>query len=73
MNIESFEEVESLPKVADLWLPIATIPPSHKIIFFLPRIDVLFVVGDKVVRIEHYGVESKVLVWRLGRNVEGGC
>jgi hypothetical protein len=31
----------------------------------------LFVVGDKVVRIEHSRVESKALVWRLGRNVDG--
>lgn len=72
LNIESFEEVESVPKVADLWLPIAAISPSHIIILLLLGIDVLFVVGDKVVRIEHYGVELKVLVWRLGRNVEGG-
>jgi hypothetical protein len=53
-------------------LLIATISPSHIIILFLPGIDVLFVVGDKVVKIEHYGVKSKVLVWRFGRNVEGG-
>jgi len=31
----------------------------------------LFVVGDKVVRVEHSGVESKVLVWRLGRKNDG--
>ncbi len=38
--------------------------------FFL-EIEMLFVVGDKVVRIEHSRVESKALVWRLGRNVDG--
>jgi hypothetical protein len=27
------------------------------------EIDVLFVVGDKIVKIEHSGVESKALVW----------
>jgi hypothetical protein len=31
----------------------------------------LFVVGDKVVIIEHLGVESKALKWRLGRDANG--
>jgi len=43
----------------------------HQVRFFFPHIDVLFVVGDKVVRVEHSGVESKVLVWRLGRKNDG--
>jgi hypothetical protein len=71
LNIESFEEVESIPKIGDLWLPIATVSPFHKITSFFLGINVLFVVGDKVIRIEHYGVESKTLVWRLGRNAKG--
>jgi hypothetical protein len=29
LNIESFEEVESVPRVRDLWLPVAAISPSH--------------------------------------------
>jgi hypothetical protein len=39
--------------------------------FFFPGIDVLFIIGDKVVKIEHTIVEYKVLVWRLGRNSDG--
>jgi len=33
--------------------------------------DMLFVVGDKIVEIEHSRVESKALVWQLGRNTNG--
>jgi hypothetical protein len=34
----------------------------------------LFLVGDKVVRIEHSRVKSKVLMWRLGKDVDdNGC
>ncbi len=32
---------------------------------FFPRIDELFVVGDKTIRIKYLREESKVLVWRL--------
>jgi hypothetical protein len=31
----------------------------------------LFASGDKVIRVEHAGVESKILVWRLGRRIDG--
>jgi hypothetical protein len=39
-------------------------------VFFL-GVDKLFDVGDKVVQVEHSNIESKALVWRLGRNLEG--
>jgi hypothetical protein len=32
---------------------------------FFPRIDELFVVGDKTIRLKHLREESNVLVWRL--------
>jgi hypothetical protein len=72
LNIESFEEIESIPKVADLWLPIVEVSPSHMITLFLPKIDGIFAIGDKMVRLEHSGVESKILMCRLGRNAKGG-
>ncbi len=53
-------------------MPVAAISHSHRIRFFFPGVDALFVVGDKMVRIEHSRVESKVVVCRLGRNVDGG-
>jgi hypothetical protein len=36
-----------------------------------PKDNTLFVVGDKMVKLVHLGVESKALVWRLGKNVVG--
>jgi hypothetical protein len=61
------ENVETIPRVGDLWLPLVVVSPHHKVRFFFPRIDVLFDVWDKVVIVEHVRVESKVLVWRLGK------
>jgi hypothetical protein len=31
----------------------------------------LLFVGDKIIRVEHVGIESKVLVWKLGKDVDG--
>jgi len=71
LNIESFENIELIPRVGDLWLLVVAVSSFHKIRFFLLRIDALFVVGNKMVRIEHFGVELKALVWRLGQNAKG--
>jgi hypothetical protein len=40
----------------------------HKVRFFFLGIDALFNSKDKIVRIEHVGVESKNFVWRFGKN-----
>jgi hypothetical protein len=62
LTIEVFEEVDSIPKVRDLWILVVAITYSLcEVLHF--EINVLFVVGDKIVRIEHSRVESKALVW----------
>jgi hypothetical protein len=33
--------------------------------------NMLFIVGEKIIKIEHLGMESKALVWRLGKNTNG--
>jgi hypothetical protein len=67
----SIENSKVVPKVGDLWLLVATMSSHHQVRFFFPQINVLFVVKDKVVRVEHFGVESKVFVWRLGKKNDG--
>jgi hypothetical protein len=34
-------------------MPIAIISPHHKVRLFFPIVDELFMIGDKVVRVEH--------------------
>jgi hypothetical protein len=53
LTIEVFEEVDSTLRVGDMWILMATNSFSHRVRFFISIIDVLFVVGDKIVRIEH--------------------
>jgi hypothetical protein len=59
LNIEIIEEVDLVPRVGDLWLPIVAVSPSNQVRFFFLRIHNLFDVGDKLVRIEHSKVETK--------------
>jgi hypothetical protein len=70
LNIEFHEMVEAIPKVGDLWVFVAIVSPHHQVRFIFPNIYKLFANGDKVVKLEHIGIESKVLVWRLGRKVD---
>ncbi len=72
LNIEIFEEIDLVPRVWDLWLPIVAISPFNQVKFFFPIIHNLFDVGDKVVKIEHSKIETKALLWILRINVNGG-
>jgi hypothetical protein len=71
LAIELHERSESIPRIGDLWIPITNVSIHHKIRFFLLGIERLFVVGDKVVRVEHTSEESRISVWRLGKDYEG--
>jgi hypothetical protein len=53
LTIELHESVEVVSRVGDLWLLMASASPHHRVRFFFPRIDVLFVARDKVVKVEH--------------------
>jgi hypothetical protein len=59
LTIELHENVEIVPRIGDLWLPMAIVSPHHKVRFFFLEIDVLFNAKDKVVKIEHVGVNLK--------------
>ncbi len=71
MNIEFFEENDLVPRGGDVWIQIATISPLHWVKFFIPRLESLFTISDKMVRIEHSRVESRALVWKMGKDTDG--
>jgi hypothetical protein len=66
ISIKLHEKVNKVPRVGGLCLLITTISPHHKMRLFFPIVDELFVIRDKVVRVEHPNVESRTLVWKLG-------
>ncbi len=69
--IELHERSGTILKVGDFWVPIAAISWHHRIRFLFLGIEELFVVGDKVVQVEHHNF--KVLIWRLGKDSKGLC
>jgi hypothetical protein len=70
-NPLSIELHEKISKIGYLWSLVVVVSPHHQVRFFFLGINVLFTIGDKVVKVEHVGVEFKVLVWRLGRKNDG--
>jgi hypothetical protein len=61
---------ETILKIRDIWIPVIIISPHHKVRFFFPKIDKLFIVEDKVVKVEHTREETKALVRRLEKDFE---
>jgi hypothetical protein len=53
LTVEVFEKADSIPRVGDLWILFATSSPFHRVRFFIVGIDVLFVIGDKIIKIKH--------------------
>jgi hypothetical protein len=49
--IELHEKNEIIPRVGDLWIPIAPISPHHITRFFFLGIEELFVVRNKVMQV----------------------
>ncbi len=57
-------------RVGDIWIPYFTRFVYHFTKFFIPKIEVLFQLGDKILRVEALGLSSKLVCWRLWKNVE---
>jgi hypothetical protein len=44
----------------DIWIPISLEIDQHHVRFYLPRMENMFKIGDKVVRVEHFRTVSKM-------------
>ncbi len=51
LNIELHKKSEAIFEIGNIWIPVIVISLHHKVRFFFPRIDELFIVEDKVVRV----------------------
>ncbi len=65
----SAEEVHSIPRVGDIWVPISMPTANHFPRIYIPGVEDLFQTGDCVVRIEHGGSRSRLICWRMWRDV----
>ncbi|CAN5976935.1 unnamed protein product [Sphagnum jensenii] len=60
----------SVPRLGDLWIPKSSVLPNHFPRFYIPGVEDLFQVGDRIVRVEHSGSRSRLISWRVWRDSE---
>jgi len=48
------------------------VSPNHFVRLYIPVVEDLFQVGDRLLRVEHSGSSSRLISWRIWRNQEAG-
>jgi hypothetical protein len=57
----------SVPRLGDIWIPKSAISPNHFSRFYIPGVEDLFQIGDRI-RVEHGGSRSRLISWRIWRD-----
>jgi len=65
------ERTTSVPRLGDIWIPKSAISPNHFVRLYIPGVEDLYQEGDRLLRVEHSGSQSRLISWRLWRNQEG--
>jgi hypothetical protein len=66
------ERQHSVPRLADIWIPKLVASPNHFVRLYVPGVEDLFQVGDRLLKVEHSGSRSRLISWRIWRNQEEG-
>jgi hypothetical protein len=61
---------KEVPRVGNIWISSSAKSLDHFTRFFIPRIEVLFQSGDKILKVEAFGLSSRLVCWKLWQNVE---
>jgi hypothetical protein len=61
-----------VPRLGDIWIPKFAVSPNHFVRLYIPGVEDLFQVGDRLIRVEHSGSTSRLISWRIWRNQEEG-
>jgi len=65
VNPECAERQSSIPRVGDVRIPRSEVSPDHFIRLYIPGVEDLFAEGDRLVRIEHSGFRSRIIIWGI--------
>ncbi len=57
-----------MPKLGDIWVPKSPVLPNHFPRLYIPGVEDLFEVGDRIIRVEHGGSRSRLISWRVWRD-----
>jgi hypothetical protein len=58
--------------LGDIWIPKLVASPNHFVKLYIPGVEDLFQVGDRLLRVEHNGSSSRLISWRIWCNQEEG-
>ncbi len=69
MTPEFAERQCNVPRLGDIWIPKSAVSPNHFSRFYIPGVEDLFQTRDRIVRVEHGGSRSRLISWRIWRDV----
>jgi len=49
---------KEVPRVGDILIPYSVRSPDHFTKFFIPEIEALFQAGDRILRVDAFGISS---------------
>ncbi len=64
-EIPSFENGKPTPRLREIWIPTVTIIEQHYIKFYMLKMVEMFSEKDRVIKVDHFGIVSKMSGWRL--------
>jgi hypothetical protein len=59
------ERLRSIPRLGDIWVPKSAPTANHFPKLYIPGVEDLFQIGDRIIRIEHGGSRSHLICWRI--------
>jgi hypothetical protein len=64
-EIPNLENGKPTPKLGDILILGSSKIEQHYVRFYLPRMESMFMIGDKIVKVEHSKTISRMLSWSL--------
>jgi hypothetical protein len=64
-EIPSFENGKPTPILGEIWIPTVAIIEQHYIKFYIHNMEKMFSERDRVIKVDHSGIVSKMSSWRL--------
>jgi hypothetical protein len=64
-KILSFENGYHAPRLGDIWIPFLDIIRYNYVRFCMHGMEIIFKVGDKIIKVEHFSIVSKMSNWKL--------
>ncbi|CAK9879423.1 unnamed protein product [Sphagnum jensenii] len=62
------ERLRSIPRLGDIWVPKSAPIANHFPKLYIPGVEDLFQIGDRIIRVEHGGSRSRLICWRIWRD-----